>query len=310
MEIFATILFLLNIFLILPVVVLLIQQRAFVWILTGVTSFLTSVFGFILITQPIVQNSYLDLNVTDKTLSSLLYTSVTLVVLLSGFTMYYAWSYRGLRKAHKTNEAMQDYLQTAERAATETLEAELRELFIAEAETFFGSKNEPGMNSKLLLQENELLYAKVENGVGLIEMKKTPSRWRGRTAGLSIPLFRFNGSTVRGQIGGTEGELIPGQYVPQKTDDGVLYVTNQRVVFLGEHTVREIPLRKLLSFEILDTNILSFSVSGRVNPVMVLLAGSSQRVETAAFRVRLALADLNGTRQELLTALKSSESTN
>jgi hypothetical protein len=131
------------------------------------------------------------------------------------------------------------------------------------AQTFQGQPS-----SALLLKAGEAEFAKVTN-VGLIEERRGPGSWQGRSSGVSIPVGSLGGRSVRYRVGATRGHYVEGTPHPTAIDTGTVFITNQRVVFQGQHQTRECLFSKLLGYESSDDGSTTFSVSNRQKPVTI-----------------------------------------
>jgi len=131
------------------------------------------------------------------------------------------------------------------------------------AQTFPG---EP--SSDLLLKPGEAEFARITN-VGLIEERRGPGSWQGRSSGVSIPIGTLGGRSVRYRVGATRGHYVQGTPHPTAIDTGTVYITNQRIVFRGQGQTRECLYSKLLGYESTDDGSTTFSVSNRQKPVTI-----------------------------------------
>jgi hypothetical protein len=161
------------------------------------------------------------------------------------------------RRARRASARYQDTLarwqnERDEQAAAVTL-----------AQTYAG---EP--TTQLMLHPGEAVFATVTN-VGLIEQRRGPGQWQGRSSGLSIPVGTLGGRTVRYRIGATKGHYVQGTPHPTAVDTGTLFITNQRLVFDGHGQTRECPFTKLRSVEHAADGSTTVWASNRQRPVTV-----------------------------------------
>ena len=150
------------------------------------------------------------------------------------------------------------------------------------AQTYVG---EP--SSDLMLHQDEAVFARITN-VGLIEPRRGPGEWQGRSSGVSIPVGALGGRTVRYRVGATKGHYVQGSPHPTAIDTGTVFITNQRMVFQGHSQTRECEYRKLLGVEHADDGSSTFSVSNRQRPVTIQYGANLNG--WVRFRLDLALA--------------------
>lgn len=92
------------------------------------------------------------------------------------------------------------------------------------------------------------------------EAGRTPSRYVGRSSGVSVPVF----AGIRVRVGATAGTLIPGEEMQMDRDQGLVKLTNQRLIFAGNTATTEWAFSKLLStFTNPAQNDYNFGVSNR-----------------------------------------------
>ena len=89
---------------------------------------------------------------------------------------------------------------------------------------------------------------------------RTPSRYSGGSQGFSIPL----GAGIRYRVGSFKGSMIPGVEMQMDKDQGMVKLTNQRLIFAGPIATTEWAFAKLLSsFSNPDRTDFIFGVSNR-----------------------------------------------
>ena len=94
------------------------------------------------------------------------------------------------------------------------------------------------LNSKLLLKKREALH--LHEQVSLFE-ERPRSRAKSQRVGMSVRVtkgIRLYYSLGDGVIKGEEGTI-------EKIDDGELYLTSKRLVFIGSKKTLNIPLKKI-----------------------------------------------------------------
>ena len=75
------------------------------------------------------------------------------------------------------------------------------------------------------------------------EAGRTPSTYRGGSAGVSIPVV----AGVRLRVGQFSGTVIPGQEMQIDKEAGLVKLTNQRLIFAGSYNTTEWSFAKMLS---------------------------------------------------------------
>jgi hypothetical protein len=173
----------------------------------------------------------------------------------------------------------------------------------AQAELLDVARNFDGTGAEnILLKAGESVFYKV-TGVALIEDRRGPGHYAGRSQGVSIPIGSLGGRSVRYRIGANKGHFVQGTPTPTSIDTGTVFVTNQRVIFQGSKQTRECVFAKLVGFEHDDSaGSTTFSVSNRQKPTTIHygrdLSGSFD------FRCDLALAHFRGTLDAFVAELQ------
>ena len=75
------------------------------------------------------------------------------------------------------------------------------------------------------------------------EAGRTPSTYRGGSAGVSIPVV----AGVRLRVGQFSGQIVPGEQVQIDKEQGLVKLTNQRLIFAGSYNTTEWSFAKMLS---------------------------------------------------------------
>ncbi len=196
---------------------------------------------------------------------------------------------------HRAHRAQKQYDE--DRAAWESHVAEYRTL-VDLASTFSGDTT-----SQLILEQGETVFFTVEDAE-LVEERRGPGSWHGRSQGVSIPIGSIGGRSVRYRVGASKGHFVQGEEQPTVIDRGTLYITSSRVVFQGGKQTRQCDLGKLVAVHHDPSGgILTMSVSNRQTP-MVIRCGSSLS-EALKFRLDLAIAHHNRTMPAFVDALRS-----
>jgi hypothetical protein len=89
---------------------------------------------------------------------------------------------------------------------------------------------------------------------------RTPSRYSGSSTGFSIPIA----AGIRFRVGSMQGRMIPGEEMQMDKDQGMVKLTNQRLIFAGPIATTEWAFAKLLStFSNAERTDFIFGVSNR-----------------------------------------------
>ena len=99
------------------------------------------------------------------------------------------------------------------------------------------------------------------SGSGIFhETGRTPSQYAGGSTGVSIPI----GGGIRFKVGAQRGTIIPGAEMQMDKDQGVVMLTNERLIFVGPLKSQEWNFDKLLMLSTTDDESDYFiSVSNR-----------------------------------------------
>jgi hypothetical protein len=117
--------------------------------------------------------------------------------------------------------------------------------------------NEPDDLS--LVQKKGELVLWTGNGIYHVA-GRTPSTFSGGSQGFSIPLV----AGIRYRVGSVQGRMIPGVEIQIDKDEGIVKLTNQRLIFAGPIATTEWQFSKLLSsFSNPDRTDFIFGVSNR-----------------------------------------------
>lgn len=144
-----------------------------------------------------------------------------------------------------------------------------------------------------------LVLHKAESGVGtltdcgLVEERRGQGHFVAGSAGVSIPIGSIGGRSVRYRLGATRGHYEQGQLAPQVVATGTLYLTDQRIAFVGPTQTRECAFAKLVAINRDDdAGSLAISVSNRQKPTVISYSPSV--AGWVGFHVDLALARWRG----------------
>ena len=111
----------------------------------------------------------------------------------------------------------------------------------------------------IVVKAGESIYCHVTDAV-LVEPKKGPGQWNGRSQGLSMPI---PGTRLRYRVGASKGTFEQGEEKPTPFDTGTFTVTSTRAIFAGQKQSREWPWSKLLSVTHYDPGWTAMAVSNR-----------------------------------------------
>lgn len=169
---------------------------------------------------------------------------------------------------------------------------------VAVAQTFEGEGS-----AEIMLGQGEALFCKVM-GAALIEERRGAGHFQGTSQGVSIPVGRIGGQSIRYRVGANKGTFVQGTPVSTAIDTGSFFITNMRVIFQGKKQTRECLFAKLIGFQHDDAaGSTTFSVSNRQKPTTVLYGPSVAGVFD--FRLDLALAHYRGTVDDLVAQLQT-----
>jgi hypothetical protein len=159
------------------------------------------------------------------------------------------------------------------------------------AQTAHDWKGEPiSPGAGIIGKPGELAYL-VLQGAALIEPRRLPGHWSGRSQGFSIPVYKG----IRYRVGSTKGTFQQGAEVPTPIDQGTVLISNLRAVFAGSKATREWLFPKLVGFH-----------HDEQQPWTALQVSNRQKVSgfmytedteiMVRFRLELALAEYSGSR--------------
>ncbi len=196
---------------------------------------------------------------------------------------------------HKAKKAAKEH---EEALAAWQADRDAQEDLLDTAKTSTGS----GADS-IMLKPGEAVFAKVTN-TALVEDRKGPGHYQGHSQGVSIPIAKVGGRSIRYRVGVNKGHYVSGTPTPTAIDTGTTFITNQRVIFQGGEQTRECAFAKLIGFEHDDRDgSTTFSVSNRQKPTTIHygpgIAGWFD------FRLDLGLAHFRGTVAQLVTELQN-----
>ena len=111
----------------------------------------------------------------------------------------------------------------------------------------------------VVVKAGESIYCHVTDAV-LVEPRKGPGQWKGRSQGISMPI---PGTRLRYRVGESKGSFQQGEETPTPIDTGTFTVTSVRAIFAGQKHSREWAWSKLLSVTNYDPGWTAIAVSNR-----------------------------------------------
>lgn len=102
----------------------------------------------------------------------------------------------------------------------------------------------PGQAAGMVLKAGEGCYFSYGNS-SLIESRRAQGHYVAGYSGFSFRIAKG----VRYHVGGTRGHYVPGPDEPTAIDQGTVFFTTQRFVFLGTRQNREWAFAKLLGYQ-------------------------------------------------------------
>lgn len=145
-------------------------------------------------------------------------------------------------------------------------------------------------DSGIIGKPGEMAYL-VLQGATLIEPRRLPGHWSGRSQGFSIPVYKG----IRYRVGSTKGTFQQGAEVPTPIDQGTVLVSSLRVVFAGSKATREWLYPKLIGFHHDEQHPwTALQVSNRQKVSGFMYTEATEIM--VRFRLELALAQYMGSR--------------
>lgn len=129
--------------------------------------------------------------------------------------------------------------------------------------------------SRLALKKGERAIYCLD-GVGLVESRKGPGHWQGRSQGVSVHVPGTK--SMRYRVGQTKGTFVIGEEKPTVVDTGSVTVTTTRAVFVGSKETREWTWAKLIAIQDDDPSWIGIAVSNRQKVSGVSLPTAENRL--------------------------------
>jgi hypothetical protein len=178
--------------------------------------------------------------------------------------------------------------------AHQVWQAQLEQLR-AEAEFYQNFKGETSSPNLLVRNGEEVITA---FACGIIEDRPGPTSYVGRSSGLSVPVAKIGGASIRYNIGSSRGQIVHGAPVETQIDTGTVYITNQRVVFVGSKQTRDVEFKNLASINCPYNNRTVLSLTNKDKAV--ILAYQSNMSFMIQRAMLLASSMFNGNRDHLV----------
>jgi hypothetical protein len=116
------------------------------------------------------------------------------------------------------------------------------------------------VDSGVVLKKGERAIYTLD-GVGLVESRRGPGHWQGRSQGVSV---RVPGTkSMRYRVGANQGTYVQGDEKPTLIDTGTVTVTTARAVFVGSKQTREWAWAKVVAVQDDEPGWLGIAVSNR-----------------------------------------------
>lgn len=187
--------------------------------------------------------------------------------------------------------------------ATEQLQKRLAswrsDLSIAERALRFAMDERPSAaGAPVMLKAGETWWQSFP--VQLIE-DRVQTAWTSGHQGLSIPVAKIGGRSVRYSVGATKGH-VDRTTVATPVDQGNLVVTSQRLLFLGQKQSRESLFSKLIGVDWPAPGQLAIAVTNRQK--VTLFQYQPSNTFDLQMTVTVAQAEFSGRRDELIKELQ------
>ena len=155
----------------------------------------------------------------------------------------------------------------------------------------------------LMMHRGETCFGSLTN-CSLIEERKGAGHFVAGNAGVSIPVGKIGNYPIRYHVGATRGHYVQGTPSPTAIGTGTMFITDQRIVFLGTTQTRECAFGKLVGMNQDDAaGTITISVTNRQHPTVI--AYGSSMAEWVQFHLSVALAHYHGTTDQLLAQLNA-----
>ena len=182
-------------------------------------------------------------------------------------------------------------------------EAEIEQMteFLAIAQGYDGVTAADGRPIPIILKSGERMLASV-SGASLIEPRKGPGHWEGRSQGVSVHVPGTR--SMRYRIGASHGTFVQGVEHPAEVDVGTFTLTTTRAVFTGSQQTREWAWSKLISVtHASDADWTMLSVSNRQK--VSGIGYDADNADLCRFWIDFAVARATGSLPQLVDSLQT-----
>ena len=160
----------------------------------------------------------------------------------------------------------------------------------------------PRVDCSIALKSGE--HALFELGdVGLVEARRGPGQWQGRTQGVSVHVPGTK--SMRYRVGGTKGTYVQGDEKPTVIDTGTLAITTTRVVFMGAKQSREWAWSKLIGFHEDDPSVAWTTIAVSNRQKVSGISYPPEQTLAVRFYLQLGAAAGAGTANDMLTEIEA-----
>jgi hypothetical protein len=168
---------------------------------------------------------------------------------------------------------------------------------IEAVQTFTGFDRYRATQVGFVLDAGEPPYGIVD-GAALIEPRRVPGQYVGGSTGVSFRIMKG----VSFRVGQQRGSYVSGEERPTPIDQGMVVITDHRLLFRGDKYAREWLFSKLRGVSHSDDgHWTALAVSNR-QKIPGILYGA-EHAQDVRFRLMLALATFKNTRDEMLRDL-------
>ena len=172
--------------------------------------------------------------------------------------------------------------------------------FLAIARDFDGVTAADGPPIPIILKAGERMLASV-SGATLIEPRKGPGHWEGRSHGVSVHVPGTR--SMRYRLGASHGTFVQGVEHPAVVDVGTFTLTTARAVFTGSKQTREWAWSKLISVtHAADADWTMLAVSNRQK--VSGIGYDAAHAERCRFWIDFAVARATGSLPQLVESLE------
>jgi Protein of unknown function (DUF2510) len=208
----------------------------------------------------------------------------------------------GLMDRHREKERLK--VEAAARDLHDHWHSELTGLDarLAMVGDWFGLGPEDPQTAGVLTKGSERVYL-VLDGAALIEPRRAPGHFEGRSQGVSLRIMKG----VNYRVGAMKGHYVPGPESPTPIDVGRAVITDQRVTFAGPKASREWLFSKLIGCQHDPDHWTVLSVSNRQKASG--LGYDAEHADEVIFRLDLAIATASSRRPALLAQLQGQRAT-